>query len=106
MKDDKHDDDSCSRGSQSRLDGAVASRSVAACRLLLEHNVDDAFAVGSGRTALHRAAESGDVDILKVLLDRLCDVNITDGRGFTALHIACGAAASCAGDRACATIDI
>ncbi|XP_054722569.1 ankyrin repeat and protein kinase domain-containing protein 1-like [Uloborus diversus] len=43
-----------------------------------------------GRTALHRAAEDGDLEKIKELLDRGWDTRARDGRGRTPLHSALG----------------
>ena len=40
----------------------------------------------NGKTALHRAAQGGNVDIVKVLIVKGADVNAKDNDGETALH--------------------
>ena len=40
-----------------------------------------------GNTALHLAAQTGDLDLVKVLLDLDADVNIQNEKGATPLHL-------------------
>lgn len=56
----------------------VAARRAGASRVvayLLDKGADLRASTNDGATALHRAAESGDVDMLKLLLDKGADVN-------------------------------
>lgn len=41
---------------------------------------------GSGRTVLHTAAETGEIDILTILLDNSANINSQDDIGRTPLH--------------------
>ena len=52
---------------------------------LLDKGADVGASTHDGATALHRAAESGDVDMLKLLLDRGADVNAQRKSGRTPL---------------------
>lgn len=99
---------------RSPLFTAVLHRNQAAVDLLLEHDANcdifacaylnrDEYAAGllrrdpflvnaktnDGKTALHYAAQSGNIEIAKVLIDNDADVNAVDNNGNTPLNAAC-----------------
>ena len=70
---------------------AVQGRSVANATLLLDHGADPNARDHKGFTALHRAAEMGELQIVKLLLDRGAFPDL-DAGGHTPLSLAQGRA--------------
>ena len=70
---------------------AVQGRSVAKAALLLDHGADPNARDNKGFTALHRAAEIGEVQIVRLLLERGAFPH-PDAAGHTPLSLAQGRA--------------
>ena len=72
---------------------AAARGDLQALRALLEGGADPGVALGDGLTALHIAAEEGNVDMAKLLLDAGADAEAKTRIGsYTPLHLAAGSA--------------
>ncbi len=70
------------------LHSAVAARSLAITRRLLEHGAPVNAAQADAFTPLHAASQNGDVEIVRLLLDAGADPNLRDAEGKTALDFA------------------
>lgn len=72
---------------------AAARGDLQALRALLEGGADPGVALGDGLTALHIAAEEGNVDMARLLLDAGADAEAKTRIGsYTPLHLAAGSA--------------
>ncbi|KAH8682787.1 ankyrin repeat-containing domain protein [Tricladium varicosporioides] len=71
---------------------AVSNKHVKTTRLLLQNGADPDLCPQTGVTALHMAAQAGDIDIVEELLCFEAEIDHRDARGDTALIIAsrCG----------------
>src|SRR5688572_19193455 len=70
---------------------AVQRADVTAVRTLLRQGADPSAAQGDGLTALHVAAETGQLEIARLLLEAKAAVDArTRIGGYTALHLAAG----------------
>ena len=56
--------------------------------ILLSHNADVHLQDAYGRTALHYACKTAELDKVKLLLEAGAELNIVDGSGFTELQLA------------------
>lgn len=70
------------------LHSAVAARSQAITRLLLEHGAPVNALQADNFTPLHAAAQNGDVEIVRLLLDAGADPDLRDSEGKNAHDIA------------------
>jgi uncharacterized protein len=76
-------------GSATALHRATRQGSTECCKLLLEHEYALLEAKDTaGRTALHHAAETGQLDNVQLLLQYGADVNTTDNRSVSPLVVA------------------
>ena len=75
--------------SNSVLHIAVENNDLTGVVAALKSTQQDVDAPGKyGRTALHMAAKSGNLEIVNILLDRGADVNKKNTHGFTSLYVA------------------
>jgi ankyrin repeat protein len=73
--------------SQTPLMMAVYSRKLEIFRYLTEIDADIKILDHKKGTALHCAAQLGNVEIIKLLLNKGMSVNLAKSNGFTPLHI-------------------
>jgi ankyrin repeat protein len=57
-------------------------------KILIDNNADINARTNRNKTALHIAANSGNLEVLKLLVDNKADINAQDEWGYTALHLA------------------
>ncbi|HEX5219566.1 MAG TPA: ankyrin repeat domain-containing protein [Verrucomicrobiae bacterium] len=78
-----------------RLIHAVRTGNHARLRDLLAHSTDVDARSAAGRTALHAAAEEGDLEAARILIESGAEVNARTNNGQTPLHLAAGYGGFC-----------